>query len=55
MKIKLVDIFELLTFITTTLNLLLESKASEIINLIVIIMFLITILYDTNKENKEEK
>jgi len=55
MKIKLVDVFELLTFITTTLNLLLESKVAETINLIVIIIFLITIMYDINKESKEEK
>lgn len=55
MEIKLVDIFELLTYITTTLNLLLESDILCFINIFVIMIFLILIICDIEKRDKEEK
>lgn len=55
MKIKLVDIFELLTYITTIINLLLESKIVCSINLIIVTIFVILVMYEMNKEDKEEE
>lgn len=55
MKMKLIDIFELLTYITTILNLLLESDILFFINLIVIIAFTTLVMYEINRDNKECK
>lgn len=55
MKMKLIDIFELLTYITTILNLLLESDILFFINLIVIMAFVTLVMYEKNRDNKECK
>ncbi len=55
MKIRLVDIFELLTYLTTTTNLLLESNILCFINIFVVMIFVILVMYEMNKKNKEDK
>lgn len=53
MKIRLVNVFGLLTLITSILNLLLESKVLCFINIIVVMIFTILVFLRI-KDDKEE-
>lgn len=55
MEIRAVDVFELLTYITTTLNLLFTNKFFTILNIDVVIVFGILVMCQINKDNTENK
>ena len=55
MKIKLVDIFELLVYITSTINLLVKSNIICFINIFAVIIFVILVINEMEKDIKVDE
>lgn len=55
MNIKLVDIFELLVYITSTINLLVKSNILCFINIFAVMIFLILVINEIEKDTEVDE